>query len=284
MKTSLKILALLFFLSACTVMYRTNDVASKVDQANAQAATFYDQAKANYEKVSDLQKRLILKKVDFNKEPFKTMQVDFVKMEKILKQIEKMNIAMRGRGDALKKSMAGKDKISSKDPAYSQLREYRAYMGGASGEYNLLAGELNQLGNDYSEKAHQAGIKEVSAVQLRSKVNSSLDKIKKQSQDANDKIKWARTMLHRFPEEDRLNKKNDLDEMEGILGKISSEVETFSPLVQKFRKEVGTDEKVLVVPHMACHSILAELDRHVSAVNGLANQFNSVAQRFSAKK
>ena len=115
-------------------------------------------------------------------------------------------------------------------------------------------------------------------------MNSSLDRIKKQSQDANDKIKWARTMLYRFPEEDRLNKKNDLDEMEGILKRISSEVETFSPLVQKFRKEVGTDEKVLVVPQMACHSILAELDRHVSAVNGLANQFNSVAQRFSAKK
>ncbi len=284
MKTVFKVLLMSLFLVSCTVMYRVNDVSSKVDQANAQAATFYNQAKTNFEKVRSLQNRLVQKKVDFKKEPFKSMHIDYLKMQKVLKKISSMNVALVGRGEALKKSMAGKDKIDSKDPAYSQLREYRSYMEGASGEFNRMGGELNELGSDYSSKAHEAGIKELSAVDLRSKVDSGLSRIKKQSVEADHKIKWARTMLHRFSPEERKQKEADLDEMESILKKISLEVSTFTPLVKKFRKEVGTDEKVLVVPQMACHSILAELDRHVSDVNKLANQFNSAAQRFSAKK
>jgi hypothetical protein len=284
MKTTIKVAILTLFLASCTIMYRTNDVSSKVDQANAQAESFLTQAKANYNKISDLQKRLRAKRVNFKKEPFKTMNSNFSQMKGVLKKIAKMNAAMKSRGDALKKSLAGKDKISSKDPAYSIMREYKSYMEGASGEYNRLGGELNNLGNSYTRKAQQAGIHEVSAVYLRSQVDKGLAQIKQQSTNADSKIKWARTMLHRFPAEQRAQKKADLDEMESILGKISHETKTFSPLVRRFRKEVGTDEKVLVIPGMACHSIISELKKHVGIINGMAAQFNSVAQRFSAKK
>jgi len=221
MKTTIKVGLLTLFLASCTVMYRTNDVASKVDQANVQAEGFLNQAKVNFNKVADLQKRLRAKRANFKKEPFKSMNSNFNSMKSVLNKIAKMNASMKARGDALKKSLAGKDKISSKDPAYSMMREYKSYMEGASGEYNRLGGELNGLGQSYTSNAQKAGIHEVSAVQLRSQVDSGLAQIKKQSQTADGKIKWARTMLHRFPENERAQKKADLDQMDGILKQIS---------------------------------------------------------------
>ena len=253
-------------------------------KATAQTENFLKQARVNFNKIADLQKRLRSKSVNFQTEPFRTMKANFDSMGSVLKKIEIMNNSMRDRGDTLKRSLSGRDKISSKDPAYSMMREYKSYMEGASGEYNRLGGELNNLGESYSRKAKEAGIYEVSAFQLRKQVDKGLGQIKKQSADADSRIKWARTMIHRFPPDIKAKKRADLDEMQLILKNISLEIKNFSPLVQKFREEVGTEKKILVIPGMACHSIIAELKKHESVVNSMAAQFNSVAQRFSGKK
>ncbi|MCO4794180.1 MAG: hypothetical protein KC493_10725 [Bacteriovoracaceae bacterium] len=283
MKATIKIIILLFFVS-CTVMYRTNDVTSKIDQANSQAETFYTQANLNFQKVHQLQQRLKSRRVNFKKVPFKSMQSNYLSMKKVMQKIANMNVTMKSKGDTLKNALHGKGKITSQDPAYSMMRDYRSYMEGASGEYNRLGSELNNLGKDYTKMAQGAGIHEVSAIKLRSQVDSGLKSIKDKSMKADRTIKWARTMLHRFPKEERLKKKSYLDQMDEILKRIAKDIKIFSPLVRKFRKEVGTDEKVMILPNMASHTIISKLKSHIQVVNGLAAKFNTIVSRFQEAK
>lgn len=261
-------------------MYRTNDVSVEVNESILTAELFTEQANINFQKVHQIYKQLEERKVDFEKHPYKGMKDQYGEMKNVIQKVANMTSTLKGKAEALSTSMQGKNKVSSTDPAYSRIREYRSYMENISGEFNRLGTRLNGLADGFTKNVNQAGIHQVSVSDLHSKVEEGLAQIKKKSIKAKRTIKWARTMLDRFSEKEKGEKKQRLDKMESLLGEIDGEMKSFSPLVEKFKNEVGDNDKVLVLRGMASHQILSSLEDHIGKVNNLAALFNFEATKF----
>jgi len=177
-----------------------------------------------------------------------------------------------------------KKEIQKSDPRYQSYLDIKKY----TEDLSLRLSEKNEQAQKYFHALKKyfksLNIYEVNPKKLDADVNKSLAQMDQQIKQVKTKLDLLRANVEKDPQPNRKRqRKKVITKMGHILQKIEIKKVNFQPLLDRFRKETADkNSKIIVLPEMASHTILRDIEKLIKEIREQGRQFNSRIEELKA--
>lgn len=282
--TNSVVLAFLFLLSSCALVYKTSSIEHNVSKITDEFNTYIRQSRNSLKKIDNFWGRLAESKTLTQAKDYKKNKQTYDKLTQLVKvEFRKDFKTFESHTKKTVKYIREKDKIQKSDPRYKAYEDLRTYIENASQKMKTKSDQANKLVHQLNAYIKSLNIYDVNPKKLKKDVQKELKKMKKQSGQVSKKLKELETVVKKYPKEERVKRQRIIKKLYASLGKINSARTEFDPILTKFEKETaGAKKKMIVMPGMASHSILGELKKLTKKVQGHAKEFNQGVSALNA--
>lgn len=287
LKRNFSLIIFMFLLASCAIVYKTDTIGQNINKIKSDLAGQINQSKKSFQKIQkswDLVKNA--KKIPKEKK-YQTAEKNLEKLKKIIhgeldEELKKFDVMSQKKWELIKE----KKKIKKSDPrykAYLELKEYTEELSKRLEEKNERAQAIFSKIKKYFKSLN---LYEVNPKKLSKDVNKSLKQMNGQIAQVKSKLTELSQNVEKDRNQSRKNqRKRVITKLNHILNKIQTAKLEFQPILDRFHKETNSkDKKILVIPEMASHTILKELEVLIKKIRVLGKRFNSRVEELKALK
>lgn len=263
--------ALLLVLTGCVAVYKTSDVIKGLERSQRHLAEYSAKIDDDFAQKSRIQATLISSGARAGDEPYAGMRQDLTGMEPLAGRIRAMAEEARKMHADAQKKFAGDRKIKSDEPAFKDVEAMRVRLDAMGPEAEEIGKAYRGLSDRFVERAKTHKIYEVDVARLRAQVEKQVGQLMADVGRVRSEFGAVRAKV------DRSAARGKLDELAEVLKAVEARGAEADAISAAFTKEVGTQAKLFVAPHMVCHTVLMRLQDKVAQTNAEIAKFNSAA-------
>jgi hypothetical protein len=264
-------LAFLLNLAGCALAYKSSQVQKEIDkttnsfnQSNAQA----DQAMAQ---VDGMMKSLYSTGAKKTEPPYAEMAKLAQELHQSHARLGKIRAHYDQVREPLQKTLASRGKITSREPEFKQVRSFPDQVKPIFASYEKEGRYFQSKIDAFQTVLRREKIVEVDVAELKKKIADGVA-------GANANIGGLRAQIQEFRQKGKGKNAATLDKLESDLNQIETEFKGVQDLEAKFRREVGENAKIVLGPHMASHTVVAQFEAYNQKIQNLSNHFNATAK------
>lgn len=274
-------------LSACAIVYKTDTIGQNIQKIESDFQSQINQSQKNmqslerYWAVVKSSKSIALTK-DYAEIKKEVEQLRTIVNNQLPQELDKFKKFSQEKWEFIKE----KKQIQKSDPRYKSYLAVKKYT-------EDLSARL-QAKNDLAQK-HFHKIKrffkalklyEVNPKKLDIDVNKGLSSMKSQIDQIKVNLQHLSENVAKDSNKSRkFQRKKVITKLNHVLNQIKTAKLNFEPLLRKFRKETADkNHKIVVIPEMASHTILDEMNDLIKRIRELGKQFNSRVEELKALK
>jgi copper chaperone CopZ len=279
------LIASILLVASCAIVYKTDSIGQNINKIKSDLNGQIQNSKKSFVKIEKSWELVSNAKKIPKKEKFQKAEKSLKKVRKIIhgeldEELKKFNKFSTEKWNFIKE----KKKIRKSDPRYKSYLELQQYVEDLSKRLEEKNNRAQKIFKKVQKYFKSLKLYEVNPKKLSKDVNKSLKKMNGQISQVRSKLKQLSQNVEKDKNRTRKNqRKKVITKLNHILNKIQTAKLKFQPLLDRFNIETkGKNKKILVIPEMASHTILKELEVLVKKVQGLGKQFNSRVEELKA--
>lgn len=269
--------AAVLLLAGCVAVYKSSDVIKGLERSQRHLSEYSGKIDDDFAQKSRIHATLVSSGGRAADEPYVGMRQDLAEMEPLARRIRShAEEAQRMHADAQKR-LAGNSRIKSDEPVFKEVEAIRVRLEAIGSEAEAIGNEYKRLSDRFVERSRSHRIYEVDVPQIRAQVEKQVGQLMADVARVRSEFGTVRAKADRAAStpEARAAAQRRIDALAEILKAVEARGAEADAISVAFTKEVGTQAKLFVAPHMVCHTVLMRLQEKVGQTNAEIAKFNT---------
>ncbi len=280
-----KLLGLVVALSitgcAITRYYKTGDIEGQINQLYAAIDGNVARLEADY-----AAKRIFLegaKKTgaDPTKPPYDGLTADFVEMGKLRDASVRDGATARAEALRLAKAIGGKPRVTSDDPAYTEIGKFEKRSDELTKMLNESFGRYTEKSNQFSKLANESRVFPVDVPAFSTQLRTAITEIDRQCGEVGRKIGEVEGTLKKTNMPKREERLGLIEGMKGDVVKIRASQGELVTFEKSFLGIARGQKTIVVGPHLPHHEFFMSLADVQTRVGASVASFNGKVDAFN---